>query len=226
MTCGLCQHHDALWTLTHPFRLGLIELGTRTTIIALDNQEVLLHSPGPLTVEQFEAVSSLGKVAQVVAPNSMHYLFFESTLKHFPEAQGWVSPALGQKVPRLQGYAPLNSTPPFTAQLRPLEVQGLGNLGEFVFHHPASSSLIVTDLVFHILQSPSAFTRAFMRLNGAYGRFGPTRIFRHLVMKERHRLKHSVTEILDLQFQRVVMAHGEVLEQGGKDALARAFAWL
>jgi hypothetical protein len=45
-------------------------------------------------------------------------------------------------------------------------------------------------------------------------------------MKERHRLKHSVTEILDLQFQRVVMAHGEVLEQGGKDALARAFAWL
>lgn len=226
MTCALRQHHDALWTLTHPFRLGLIELGTRTTVIALGSEELLVHSPGPLTADQLEAVSSLGRVTQVVAPNSMHYLYFESTLRHFPEAQGWVSPALGRRLPRLQGYVSLNSAPPFTAQLRPLEVQGLGNLGEFVFHHPASSSLIVTDLVFHMLHSPSAFTRLFMRLNGAYGRFGPTRIFRHLVMKERHRLRQSIQELLDLQFQRVVMAHGEVLEQGGKDALARAFAWL
>jgi hypothetical protein len=64
-----------------------------------------------------------------------------------------------------------------------------------------------------------------MRVNGAYGRFGPTRLLRTLV-RDRPALRASVEKILAWDFERVVVTHGEVLERGGRDALRAGFAWL
>ena len=65
-----------------------------------------------------------------------------------------------------------------------------------------------------------------MRLNSAYGRFGPSRLFRYTVLKDAREMRASIDRILEWDFERVVVAHGEVLESDGIRALRRSFSWL
>ena len=98
-------------------------------------------------------------------------------------------------------------------------------MNEVVFLHRASRTLVVTDLCFNVRHSDHLGTRLFMRVNGAYGRFGPSRLLRSLV-RDRPALRASLERILAWDFERVVVTHGEVLEHGGRDALRAGFAWL
>jgi hypothetical protein len=65
----------------------------------------------------------------------------------------------------------------------------------------------------------------FLRATGTYGRAAQSRVWR-ILTRDRAAAGQSVARILDYDFDRVVMAHGDVIERGGKDAVARAVAWL
>jgi len=104
-------------------------------------------------------------------------------------------------------------------------VGGIPKLQEVVLLHRASRTLILTDLAFNIQQSDSWFTRFFMRLNGAYGHFGPSRIFRTLV-KDRAALRSSLNRMQEWDFDRIIVTHGDVLETGGKSAMQTQYAWV
>ena len=95
-----------------------------------------------------------------------------------------------------------------------------------MFLHRASRTLLCLDLCFNVNTSASFATRLMMRINGAYGRFGPSRIFRYAVMKDRRALRASLDKILAWDFDRVTVAHGDILETGGHKAIQRGFAWL
>jgi hypothetical protein len=62
-----------------------------------------------------------------------------------------------------------------------------------------------------------------MRLNRAYNRFGPSRIFTSFAVNDRDAFLASIDAVLEHDFDRVIMSHGRVLETGGKDALRAAF---
>jgi hypothetical protein len=105
-------------------------------------------------------------------------------------------------------------------------VRGAPSLEEICCFHPRSRTLLLTDLAFNLQRSDHLFTRLFMRANGAYGRFGPSRIFRYRVLADRAALRESLDRILAWDFERVVVAHGEVLERGGRKVFRDAFAWV
>lgn len=214
---------EGLWVIDHSFRVAGLELGTRTTLVATPDG-LWMHSPGPLTASLQEEVAALGEVTAIVAPNTMHYLFFEQNKKAFPEAVGFAGAALRAKVPSLPVDLPLESAS-WGESILSLTVDGIPRLEETVFYHLASRTLIVTDLVFHLRQSGHWFTRAVMTLNGAYGRFGPSRLFRRLLVADGRRLGRSIEGILEWDIERVIMGHGEVLSQGGGAALKTAFNW-
>jgi hypothetical protein len=60
---------------------------------------------------------------------------------------------------------------------------------------------------------------------GATGRFGPHRPVRSMI-RERAAARGSLSKILDWDFDRVIVTHGEVLERGGREALRAGFAYL
>jgi hypothetical protein len=105
-------------------------------------------------------------------------------------------------------------------------VTGAPSLNETVFLHRASRTLLCLDLCFNVRESASFVTRLLMRVNGAYGRFGPSRIFRYTVMKDRKAMRASLDRILAWDFDRVTVAHGEILESGGHRAVQAGFRWL
>jgi len=55
--------------------------------------------------------------------------------------------------------------------------------------------------------------------------FGPNAVVR-MTIRDRAALRASMDRILAWDFDRVTVTHGEVLESGGREALARAYAWL
>jgi hypothetical protein len=83
----------------------------------------------------------------------------------------------------------------------------------------------LTDVAFNMQRSDSLLTQIFMRLNGAWQKLGPSRLMRSMI-KDRKAVREAIDQILLLDFDRVVVTHGDVLETRGKEALARGFDWL
>ena len=97
-------------------------------------------------------------------------------------------------------------------------------LREVLLLHRPSRTLVITDLCFNIQRSDSRIARAFFRANGMWQRFGPSRIIRALAVSDRAALRRSLEEVLHWDFERILPAHGDVIERGGPAAAARRVA--
>jgi hypothetical protein len=216
-----------LAVIDHPFKVGGLALGTRTTVVRRPDGSVVLISPGPLDDGAAAEVAAFGPVRAVVAPNLMHHLFLAAALARFPEARLYAPAGLAKKQPALAIAGPPAAVAADAAgaTLRAIDVGGMPKLQETLFVHLPSRTLVATDLVFNVRAPAPFFTRTFMRFNGGFDRFGPTRICRSLI-KDRAAVGAAVERALGEDFDRVVVAHGQVLPSGGRAALRAGFAWL
>jgi hypothetical protein len=218
---------EDVYTLEVPFRTGGLELGGRMTVIRLPGGGLWIHSPVRLEAAARAAVEALGPVRFLVAPNLMHHLHMKAWAAAYPEARVVALPGLRRKQPDLRIDVELGDTPDagYGEVITQHRTRGIPKLEEFVFLHRPSRTLLVTDLAFHIRQSPSWLTRTYLRLSGTYGKLAPTILLKSLV-KDRAALRASLEAVLGQDFERVVVCHGEVLERGGREALRSGFAWL
>lgn len=217
---------EGLWVMDFPLRMpGGIEIGTRTTLIRLRDGSLFAHSPGPASDADFEQIAALGPVAHVIAPNLFHHFFVRDWMSRRPEATLYAPPGFDKKLPGLD-FRTLGDRAPdaWAEDLDQVAIAGAPRMNEIVFCHRASRTLLLTDLCFNMRHSDSGVTRLFMRLMGGYGRFGPSRLARHVMMRDKAAVRASVLRVLALDFDRVVVTHGEVLESGGRQALSDAFA--
>ena len=58
-----------------------------------------------------------------------------------------------------------------------------------------------------------------------YGSLGTPRSLR-VTTRNRRAARYVVKRILDWDFDRIIVGHGEVVESGGKAAFVRAMSWL
>ncbi len=216
-----------LWVAERPQRFYGLEVGTRMTVIRLADGSLLLHSPVALDTELRRELDALGRVRFSVAPNRVHHLYAGNVAEAYPEARLWVGPGLERKRPDLVFAGVLGDEAPaeWTGQLDQVFFRGRPYENEVVFFHRASRTLIVCDLAFNFGPSAAAPTRLLMRLLRSYGRFGPSKLD-PLLIRDRRAARQSLEHILGWDFDRVVVAHGDVLESGGHDALRQGYAWL
>ena len=146
--------------------------------------------------------------------------------KAFPQAGLYRTPGVVGKQPELD-FELLHEAAPsgWEGELDAIAVAGIPMLDELVLLHRATRTLVVTDIAFNVRHSDSWLTRAFMRINSAYGRFGPSRMLR-LSIRDKSALRKSIDRILEWDFDRVIVTHGDVLESGGQDSLRLGYAWL
>jgi hypothetical protein len=214
-----------LFTIDQPLRVGGLELGARSTVVRLAGGGLVIHAPGPHTAALRGEIEALGPVRALIAPNLLHHLYLSDSIRAFPQARVFAAPGLREKLGTVRIDEVLGEKPPalWANELDQLVVQGAPGMGEVVFLHRASRTLLCLDLCFNVRRSSSLFTRLFMRANGAYGRFGPSRLFRYTILKDARAVRESVDRILEWDFDRVTVAHGDVLEGGGREALRASF---
>ena len=155
-------------------------------------------------------------------------MYLAECARAFPGARVFGAPGLREKLPELRIDEVLSEKPPALWQddLDQLLVRGCPSLNEVVFLHRSSRTLLCLDLCFNVRRSSSRFTRLFMRANGAWDRFGPSRLFRYTILRDARAVRESVDRILAWDFERVSVAHGDVLESGGRRELRESFTWL
>lgn len=221
----LTAHHPELWTARGELRLLGVDAGGRMTVVRLGKGGLVVVSPIRSVAE--EGVEELGPVTAIVAPNRFHHLFVARAQRTFPDARTFVAPGLPEKRPDLPFDEVLGDEPPapWRGELDQAVLRAAPMLNEVVLFHRASRTLIATDLAFNIQRQPDAWGRWMCRAYGVWRRFGPSRLVR-LAIRDRAAARRTVDALLSWQPDRVVVAHGDILETGGEDALRRAFAWL
>ena len=144
----------------------------------------------------------------------------------WPDAKLYLAPGLSEKRKDLSGAPELgsDSDPGWSAEVDQCLIEGSPRLGEVVFRHRASRTLILTDWVFNVGRPDSLGARFFFTLTGVLGGVSVSRLIRFLT-RDNAAARRSFECVLQWDFNRIVMAHGEVLEQDGprclRDALTR-----
>ena len=217
-----------LWVADRPLGNPLAEIGTRMTVIRLRDGGLFLHSPAKLDAPTRAALDALGPVRCVVCPNRAHHLFAADYVAAYPDAQLYGAPNLAPKRRDLKFAEELSNVAPaaWRADLEQHVFAGAPFLSEVVFFHPATRTLLLTDLAFNVLEGKTEGARFFCWLSGAEGRFGPHRLIRWFMIRDHAAARASLARILAWDFDRVTVTHGDVLESGGREALRKGFAFL
>lgn len=223
----LTQLHENLWVATRRLPLIVGDIGARMTVIRVGDG-LLLHSPVPLDEATKRALDQIGEPRWVVGPSKVHSLFLPDYVRAYPSAELWGAPGLAEKRRDLKFDRVADEAAAKEAwgdEVRVHLFQGLPTLNEVVFFHPASRTLVLTDLAFNVHAGPGNRARFFHWLVGAVDHFGPHRIVR-LGIRDKAAARRSLQALLAWDFDRVVMAHGEVLEKGGRAELEAGFSFL
>jgi hypothetical protein len=218
---------ENLWVAEQPLRFMGLAVGARMTIIRLADGGLWVHSPLRLTPERRQAVEALGPVRFLVAPNKYHHLFIGEWMAAYPQARAYAAPGLPEKRKDLSFHAVLSDQAPaeWAGQIEMLPWRGAPMLSEVVFFHRPSRTLVLTDMAHNVGPDAAASTRFFFRLFGGYGRLG-TSLVERMVNRDRPAVRRTVDTILQWDFQRVIIAHGHIVESNGAQAFREAYAWL
>lgn len=202
-----------------PLRFFGIELGARMTVLELSGG-LLLHSPVPVDPALLEP---LGTPRWVLAPNKLHHLYVGEWADRGLEA--WGVAGLPEKRGDLSfaGIAEPGPTP-FGDEVAWVPITSFPFSNEVALLHRPSGTLLVADLLFNIPATAPWLTRAAMTCAGGYPGCSTTILERGLMRRKAAR--REIAEIADWSFDRIVLGHGAVVEQGGKQAFLDAYRWL
>ncbi|MDD9939429.1 MAG: hypothetical protein OXU20_00075 [Myxococcales bacterium] len=220
---------DGLWEANndHIAAAGAIHFPLRMTVAQRPDGGLVLISPVPIGEPLAAALAQVGEVTDIVAPNGLHHLHAAAALDRYPSAQLWLAPCLADKRPELalRGKVLTDTPASWAPALSAHPVLGAPALTEVVVLHQPSRTLVTTDLVFHIHESRGWLMPLILRMSGGWKRLAQTRLMRSM-LKDRAAARGSFEALLALDFDRLIMAHGEIVDRGGHSALAEALAWL
>ena len=223
---------DNLWTTSQPLRFLGVEVGTRMTVIRLSNEDLVLISPITLRGADCLILDGLGTVRHIIAPNLFHHLFIDQAQTLYPRATVWGVEGLSDKRPDLKFDALLNRAGTFANELDyiPFEgfeailPQGIVQANETVFCHCSSRTLILTDIAFNFDQSSNFGTQLAARIIGSYNSLQPSRMEKWGT-RNKDKVEASIRQVLAWDFDRVIPAHGSIVETNGKAKLQAGYEW-
>ena len=217
-----------LWCATGPQAVFGAEMGNRMTIVRLADGGLWLHAPFAIDDALAAELDALGPVRFAVAPNRFHHLTIGALRDRWPEVALHAAPGLPEKRPDLRFDGVLSDQAPegWRRQLDQVVLGGAPALGEVLFYHRASRTLILTDLGFNYTSPPAGlWTRFFLSVTGALGGLRSSRLVRSSV-KDKGAARAAVDRILMWDFERVSLCHGDIIEDDARVAVAQMLSWI
>lgn len=213
--------------------LGLV-LPVRMTVIVLPDGGLVLHSPTRFSTPLLSALQAIGPVQHLMAPNSAHWTFIKSWQAACPAAVTWAAPGLRERRQvRLSGVRLdrdlMDGSPvEWGGAIRLATVPGALGFREVTLFHPASRTLVLTDLVLNLeAEKLPAPLRPGARLVGVVAPDGQAVPWlRALILLRRTEAKRAMAAVLQEGPERVIFAHGAWFEHDGEARLRRALRWL
>lgn len=202
---------------------------TRMAIIRLSDGSLFLWSPTPLADDLRAEVDRLGAVRYLVAPNSLHHLFLGAWRQAYPDARAYAPPGLRRKRKDLEFDGDLGDTPiaDWADDIDQVVIRGNLITTEVVFFHRRSGTVLFTDLIQHFRPRWFKGWRAIVARLDLMVAAEPSvpRKFR-AAFTDKRAARAAINRVLEWPAEKVLMAHGEPVVEGGRDFVRRAFHWL
>lgn len=224
---------ENIWVAEHPFNYLGLNVGTRMTVIRFTNDDLAVISPIQADDGTIQQLNDLGCVRHIIAPNLFHHLFISDFKALYPDATLHASAELMAKRPEIAIDKVLdNDAQEFNGELvyqlfagfQTFLPSGISPLNEYVFFHPSSQTLILTDTAFHFDESFPWTTQLVARIIGGYKQLRPSRIER-FATQAKEQVRQSVQSILEWDFERVIVAHGSIVEHDAKQQFKEGYEW-
>lgn len=217
--------NEDVWTTHRPQRFWGLETGTRTTFVRLSDGGLFVHCPVALDAGLKEAVEALGPVRAVAASSLYHHLYVGEWMDAYPGAQFFACAGLDKKRPDLKWTAILGDEAPaiWASDLDQVFFSARFEK-EVVFFHRKSRTMICADALINLSEHPSRVTRAvaFLMANTAPGKGWLERF----AVRDRAAARAQIARILAWDIDGIVLAHGALVEHGGREVVRAAYAWL
>ena len=215
-----------LWQAAHEHFPGGMHWPCRCTLIEVQPGEFLIYSPVPFSEQDLRSIENLGKVRWIVAPNTFHHLWVDKAQHQFIDAKTFVADGVATKQPKLEYDGILPDTVP-DAWCNTLEIARIdgSSINEVVLFHKPTHSLVVTDLIFNIHKSKGWVAPLVFRIAGTYKKLAQSKLWR-FTTRDRDLASASVEKILEWPIERVIMAHGCIVDEDARSKLAAALFWM
>jgi len=216
---------ENVWTATRKAKFLGVETGTRMTVVRMSDGGLFVHSPVPLDDATRRAIDALGPVRAVVAPSIFHHMSVGQWMAAYPHAVYCACPGLEWKRADLSFTSVLADEPRKEWSLDLAQVYfSARRENEVVFFHAKSRTMICSDALLNLSEHPDAKTRLVARLtgNGAPGFGWPERF----MIRDRRLARRQVDRMLEWDIDKIVLAHGTLVEHDGREVLRRAYSWL
>jgi hypothetical protein len=221
---------ERLWIADGPpVRFLGVPYPTRMVVVRLADGGLWIWSPLAPEGGLAEAVERLGPVHHLVEPNKLHHLFLDAWRARHPRARLHGPPGLVRKRRDLPFEPALRDDAPeaWRGQIDEVVFRGSLFMDEVVFFHRASRTALVGDLIQRF--DPAGlhgWRAALMRLDGLVGPDGSTPREWRASWWRRAPARAALRTALAWRPARLVIAHGELPDEPGAEALARGLRWL
>ena len=219
---------DQIWLKEYPIHYAGCDFNARMAVVRLPDSKLLLHSPCEIDERTKESISALGEVTYIVAPGSYHYFHIPSAQAAFPKADTYICPGVERKRPEIDFDWFLADQPPeaWADTLDQVLVRGNKYIWEVAFLHKPSRTLLLVDLIENITdQTPNTNWLLKLWWKAVFHMWNnpkPAPEYQ-LGWKDKAAARQSLQRILEWDFDRIVLSHGDLIDKDAK-AIARQ-AW-
>ncbi|UJR20112.1 hypothetical protein I4U23_023246 [Adineta vaga] len=240
-------HHDTnLWTYEGSVTMlyGIFRLPTRMTIIRLSkSNQLVVISPFPPTDILQTLLAEIGKVQYIVIPNEHHTFWALKFQAQYPHAHLIATREMmfNEKFNKhihayftnegleYNSYCPSTST--FEWPFHEIDYYcfyHVNYIHEVIFYHRSTSTVIVTDLAFNYfeesihqrIRAQGFLFRSYLWLADGYRRACVTKPFKYFFANDNEACRNDFEQMMMRyqNFNRLIVAHGMIIERGGYDA--------
>ncbi len=217
-----------IWLCQYPVHYAGLDFYSRMTVIRLSDGSLMLHSPCDIDAETKQHVERIGRVAYIVAPGSYHYLHVISAQNAFPEAQTYICPGIERKRPDIDFDWILGdrAAQGWNVDMEQVLVRGTKYIWEVAFFHKRSQTLILVDLIENIGDQTEGVgwgLKLWWKIVfHMWNRPKPAPEYQ-IGWKDKRAAGRSLNRILQWDFKRVIIAHGDLIEANSKAVLRKAW---
>lgn len=229
-TSSLLTFAPNIYIKEYPIRYAGCHFFSRMTIVKLTNGKLWIHSPCEITPQLKTEIESLGQeVSIIVAPGNYHHLHVKSCQDAFPEAMTYICPGVEKKQQTLKYDAILHETKPEDSYAEDFEqvlIQGNRVINEVAFLHEPSKTLILVDSI-ELIGDRTHGTTWILRFWWKY----LLRMWNvpkpapeyQMGWKDKTLAKKSMDEIMQWDFNQVIISHGENITKDAKNVVRSAW---
>ncbi len=219
---------DKIWLIEYPVRYFGMRLKARTTIIALDQGGLFVHSPGPLTEATKDFMAGLGTVSVILAPGTYHHLYLQEWSDFYPQAETFICPGLERRIPALKQFRILEAggTYPWSGEMDHLSTQGSWIVNEVAFFHRTTRTLLLVDLIENFTDRSEAdwMLKFWLKLVFRMWNHPKPAPEYQLGWRDRKKAREVFENILRWDFQKIILAHGDLIDRDGREVARKAWA--